>query len=148
MCNPIPYNEVEFQFDDGDIEPTVGETLTRATSLDTGKVTSVTLEGTGTWAGNDAAGTVVMNTLTGLSDIMTDGGTGEWGQDNELINGSVGGASMLTLNGPGIQKRYGTFYPLSDLVLDESGHYLCHPHWEMRWRKKKLDESEINIDDT
>jgi len=74
-------------FDSGSVEPQVGETLTGATSGAVGKVISVTVTG-GTWGGGDAEGSIELGACAGRFN------------DNEDINGSVGGANMLTVNQP------------------------------------------------
>jgi len=74
-------------FDSGSVEPQVGETLTGATSGATGKVISVTVT-SGSWGGGDAAGTIELGACDGRFN------------DNEDVNGSVGGANMLTVNHP------------------------------------------------
>jgi len=74
-------------FDSGSVEPVVGELLTGATSASVGKVISVTVTG-GTWGGTNAAGTIELGACAGRFN------------DNEDINGSVGGANMLTVNEP------------------------------------------------
>lgn len=73
-------------FDSGSVEPQVGETLTGATSGAVGKVISVTVTG-GTWGGGNAEGSIELGAVTGTF------------QDNENIDGSVGGANMLTVDG-------------------------------------------------
>jgi len=73
-------------FDSGSVEPQVGETLTGATSGAVGKVISVTVTG-GTWGGGDAAGSIELGAVSGTF------------QDNEDVNGSVGGANILTVDG-------------------------------------------------
>jgi len=73
-------------FDSGSVEPQVGETLTGATSGAVGKVISVTVTG-GTWGGGNAAGSIELGAVTGTF------------QDNENVDGSVGGANMLTVDG-------------------------------------------------
>jgi len=73
-------------FDSGSVEPQVGETLTGATSGAVGKVISVTVTG-GTWGGGDAAGSIELGAVTGTF------------QDNENVDGSVGGANILTVDG-------------------------------------------------
>lgn len=73
-------------FDSGSVEPVVGETLTGATSGAVGKVITVTVTG-GTWGGGNAAGTIELGAVSGCY------------QDNETVNGSVGGVNILTVNG-------------------------------------------------
>jgi len=74
-------------FDSGSVEPQVGETLTGATSGAVGKVISVTVTG-GTWGGGNAEGSIELGACSGRFN------------DNEDIDGSVGGANMLTVNEP------------------------------------------------
>ncbi|MHA1613320.1 MAG: carbohydrate binding domain-containing protein [Candidatus Thorarchaeota archaeon] len=74
-------------FDSGSVEPQVGETLTGATSGAVGKVISVTVTG-GTWGGGNAEGSIELGACAGRFN------------DNEDVNGSVGGANMLTVNQP------------------------------------------------
>jgi len=74
-------------FDSGSVEPQVGETLTGATSGAVGKVISVTVTG-GTWGGGNAEGSIELGACAGRFN------------DNEGINGSMGGADMLTVNQP------------------------------------------------
>ncbi len=72
-------------FDSGSVEPRVDEVLSGERA--SGTVISVTLL-TGTWAGGNAAGTI---SLGFCSDRF---------YENENIDGSVGGANMLTVNNP------------------------------------------------
>lgn len=74
-------------YDSGSVAPVVGETLTGATSGAVGKVISYTLTG-GTWGGGNAAGAITLGACNGRFN------------DNENINGSVGGANILTVNEP------------------------------------------------
>jgi len=74
-------------FDSGSVEPQIGETLTGATSGAVGKVISVTVT-SGSWGGGDATGSIELGACDGRFN------------DNEDVNGSVGGANMLTVNQP------------------------------------------------
>ena len=74
-------------YDSGSIAPVVGETMTGATSGAVGKIISYTLTG-GTWGGGNAAGVITLGACDGRFN------------DNEDVNGSVGGANMLTVNMP------------------------------------------------
>jgi len=74
-------------FDSGSVEPQAGETLTGATSGAVGKVISVTVTG-GTWGGGDAEGSIELGACSGRFN------------DNEDIDGSEGGANILTVNEP------------------------------------------------
>jgi hypothetical protein len=70
-------------FDSGSTEPTVGETVTGATSAATGVVHRVVLH-SGSYGGGDAAGYIAMTTVTGTF------------QDNEILDGSTAGADFAT----------------------------------------------------
>lgn len=65
----------------GKTEFTAGETITGATSAKTAIVDYWTLSG-GSWAGNDAAGTVYVHTVSGAFQ-------------NEVVNGDAGGEATL-----------------------------------------------------
>ena len=85
---------VGLAFDSGSVEPTVGETVTGATSTDTAIVYSVTLS-SGSWAVGNAAGNLVLISPTGYKadySIFA---------DNELLNGSTAGNNFATANGTG-----------------------------------------------
>lgn len=94
-------------FDSGSVEPQVNEILTGATSAATAKVFSVDRTG-GTWGGTNANGTIELRDCSGCFN------------DNEDINGSVGGANMLTVDHAvgvvGVDKfvKNGAFVPIAD----------------------------------
>lgn len=73
-------------FDSGDTAPTVGETLTGASSGSTGKVSGYSLV-SGTFGAGTAAGWIY---FFHASTVWT---------DNEELNGSVGGSSMMQVAG-------------------------------------------------
>lgn len=129
LCGGEPVKTCELQFDSGSVEPVEDEVLTGATSGDTGIVVSVRLE-SGTWAGGDAAGTVLMSSPTGISDDF------ECFSDNELVTGSTGGVNILTANNDGIVKTEGMPYPEGDTGIYKGKRY-CTQHLEfMRGRDK------------
>lgn len=121
-CSGDLYKTVELQFDSGSVEPTEDETLTGATSGDTGVVDSVKLE-SGTWAGGDAVGTVYLTSPTGIGD------DGECFEDDETVNGSTGGTNILTANGDGITKSDGMPWPEGETGLYKGQRY-CAQHLE------------------
>ena len=134
LCGGNPWYMVEVNFDSGSTEPTVGETLTGAESEHSGIVVSY-YKTTGEWGTGDAAGTVELsdcsNTMDGLAF-----------NDNEILNGSVGGSNLLTADGRGLEKGYGILYPRSHLVF-EDGHYFCKPHYNWRFDRKHREETKI-----
>jgi len=95
--------------------------LTGATSGDTGVVTEVVLE-SGSYAGGDAAGVVVMDSATGADS------DGVCFSDNELVNGSVGGSNIFTANLDGIVKSQGLPYLEGETVVYNGKRY-CLEHY-------------------
>jgi len=125
-------------FDAGSVEPTDGETLTGATSGDTGVVDRTVLL-TGSYAGGDAAGFVELTSPTGA-----DSEQGTIFEDDELINGSTGGSGILTADGDGIYQQYGIIYPKKDMIFYR-GMWICRWHFEW-YAKRKIWDVENRID--
>ena len=138
------YKHAQVWFDSGSAEPTVGEVLTGATSSDTGVVVGTQLH-SGTYAGGDAAGVVTLSTLTGAS---TDSDTllETVFQNDENLNGSTGGANMMTVNGTPYVNKYGRLYPDSEIVEFRGKRY-CREHFEAVWKNKLIDENIIDINE-
>ena len=131
--------QVELRITSGSVEPTVGETITGATSGDTGVVTSVHLE-SGTWAGGDAIATVYMNGHTGI-----DADTGEWGSTTETLNGSTSGSDWATRY-VAPEQVYGRLFAEQEMV-NVDGEWFCMDCYRRRYPKKYLDEYQITDDD-
>lgn len=127
---------VEAPFDNGTAEFAKGETVTGATSGDTGIVAEVELV-SGSWAGGDAAGYLTLSSPTGLDS------DGHWGEDNETITSTSGSA---TLNGKGTKKVQGFSYPQRDMVFAD-GRWYCRWHYNYRFKRKREDENVITIQD-
>jgi len=138
-CDSLWFRAV-LNFDSGSVQPTVGETLTGATSGDTGVVTDSTLL-SGTYAGGDAVGWVEMSDVTGA-----DSEQGTVFQDNEAINGSTGGSGILTANRAGIYQQYGLIFPEKDMIYYR-GQWICR--WHLNWRYKRTwdEENRMNLSD-
>lgn len=137
FCDPVWYRAT-LQFDSGDTEPTVGETLTGHDSDDTGVVTDSYLI-SGTYAGGDAVGWVEMSILTG-QDLEQ----GTIFQDDEFVNGSTGGRNILTADGAGTVQRYGIPYPKKDLIKYR-GRWMCRWHHNWYYKRKWDEENRINV---
>ena len=133
------YKRVEFWFDSGSVEPTVGETLTGATSGDTGAVVSSTLH-SGTFAGGDAEGTVELSGCTGVSDRFA------FEEDEAISRGDATGtdADIMTTDSVGSEKVYGRLYPEWNLATYQGKKY-CIPHYHYVSRKNYERDAEINI---
>jgi len=138
-CSGEIYKTVELQFDSGSVEPVEDETLTGATSGDTGIVVSTTRD-SGTWAGGDAAGTVYLSSPTGISD------DDECFEDDETITGSTGGANIMTVNGDGIVKSEGMPYPEGDGGFFE-GKWYCSTHLNFMLGRDKYSYKLGNLGD-
>lgn len=125
-------------FDSGSVAPTVGETITGATSGDTAVIDKVGLL-SGTYAGGDAAGYMELSSPTGY-----DQDTFEIFSDNEELNGSTSGNSFSTVDHVGSVTSNGTLYPEGDLI-EENGKLYCKFHFKWRfnneWKKEFIYES-------
>lgn len=124
-------------FDSGSVAPTVGETITGATSGDTGVVEGYTLI-SGSFAGLDAVGVIVGNTPAGYDDSNL-----EVFHDNEELNGSVGGANMATVNKSGAVEISGRLTAESNLVTYQGKKY-CRQHFLFKFRHDWLDDVKID----
>ena len=142
-CGPA-YKYAEVWFDSGSTAPTAGETLTGATSTDTGVVVDYQLY-SGTFAGGDAEGVVTLKTLTGVSrdsDTLVE----TVFQDNENLNGDTAGDNCMTVDGTPQVQKYGRLYPESEIV-EFRGVKLCKAHFNWRWDHKLADETQLIIDE-
>jgi len=136
------YKWVEVFFDSGSVEPTADETITGDTSEATGVVVEDSLVlFSGSWAGGDAAGVLMLSTPTGI-----DFDSGDWGEDNETVTGGTGGANMFTLNTAGVRKMFGKLYPESELI-ERDGKYYCKFHYDWRFRGKDRDDDNASSSD-
>ena len=130
------YTRYELDFYSGSVEPIEdSEVLTGATSGKTGIVDDVNKVG-GTWAAGNAHGTIVFTVTSGSSDFGVD----------ELINGSIGGANIMTVR-CSTQRRHGRMYPTRALILRE-GKYYCKPHYRFRFHPKDRDKQKIQIQES
>ena len=129
----------ELKYDSGSVEPQEDETLTGATSGNTGVVTEVEDPITGTWAGGDAAGYLTVKTPSGYdSEQLT------MFEDNELINGSTAGDNCLTCDGEGQIHMNALYYP-KRLMTKYEGRWMCVWHYKWKSRLEELDKQRILI---
>ena len=140
ICGTQTYRVV-VHFDSGSVTPTVGETVTGATSADTGVIEFVQLTD-GTYAGSNAAGVIILTSPTGY-----DSDTSRIFSDNEHLNGSVSGADFADVTGsPGIN-RSGRLHPDWNLITYRGVKY-CREHFRFRFVREWEDESKINISES
>ena len=128
--------QAEVPFTGGKVEPTVGETVTGATSSKTGTVHSWQLD-SGTWAGADAAGRITLSSPSSFTDNL-------WGTEDEVLNGSTAGTAFATMDGQGFKKVYGVFHPRSELVLEDGGYY-CKAHHAFKFKVRRRDENILQV---
>jgi hypothetical protein len=121
------------------VAPTVGETITGATSADTAVVEGHTIV-SGTVAGGDAAGVIEGKTPTGYDDnnleIFTDG---------ETITGSV--SCVAGVHGKGAVQISGRLIPESDIV-EYRGKKYCRPHFRFKFENTWKSEADIEYDES
>jgi hypothetical protein len=129
--------KVLVHFDSGSVAPTVGETITGATSTDTFVVEGYTLI-SGTFAGGDAVGVIEGKTPTGYDDNNLEVFT-----NNENLNGSTAGANFATVNGIGAVQISGRLIPDSEIV-EHRGKYYCKAHFLFDNSQDWLDEAKID----
>ena len=113
------------------VEPTVGETITGASSGATGVVEEVVTEGAATYA-----------MLTSPTGIDSDTGTAFTSGEN--LNGSTSGAAFATASQVGLKKSYGRLFPESALVQEDGGYY-CKFHHAMKYGPRRRDEARIDV---
>ena len=133
-------NKAVISFDSGSTLPVEDETLTGATSANTGIVSEVILT-SGTWAGGDAAGQILLTTPTGY-----DAEAQEIFTDNETLTGSTAGADCATVNGVGSLVVDGVMYPEGDMVFYK-GVWHCKSHYQWRWANEWLDDVKIKLNE-
>ena len=137
VCGPQKYRAV-VHFDSGSVAPIVGETITGATSTDTGVVEFVQLT-EGTYAGGDAVGVMVLTSPTGYDEYNL-----SIFADDENLNGSTAGNNFATVKGIcGINKS-GRLHPDSNLV-EYRGTKYCKDHFRWRFQQQWSDEATLNI---
>lgn len=131
---------VRIPFISGSVQPTLGETLTGATSGATGVVDRVDLR-SGSWAAGDATGDVYLLSPTGFSVAQW-----ECFFASETVNGSVGGTNILTVwsLSNGVLGRQGRLYPESQTGIFRGRRY-CLAHLHMVSDKRLQDEARVDI---
>ena len=145
LCSPKVV-QFELRFDTGSVEPVAGEILTGGSSTDTGVVASVTFGAvrtevvleSGTWAGGDAVGFIVLESCTGITDDSDDGR--HCFEDNEAVTGDSG--ATLVADDVATEKVYMIPWPRQMLYKYE-GKYYCPYHYEFRQRCKELDKAKL-----
>jgi len=138
ICGPLKYRAV-IHFDSGSKEPTVGETVTGATSTDTGVIEFAQLT-EGSYANGDAVGVIILTSPTGYTE------NGYIFSDDENLNGTLAGDNFATVKGIcGINKS-GRLHPDGNLV-EYQGKKYCHDHFAWRFRQAWRDEDSPNINE-
>jgi hypothetical protein len=131
LCGKV-FLFVDMAFDQGTVEPVVGEVLTGASSGCTGVVDRVKLF-SGSWAEGDAKGNILLTEPTGY--VWPDVYCFDTG---EIVTGD-GGAAMVT-DGYGLLKRSGRLWRLGDTILKDGDRY-CIDHYKIHWGKRITDRA-------
>ena len=106
-CNVLSCTQDQkLEFSEGSMTFTAGEILTGQSSEATGNVKTVALE-TGSWAGGDAAGYLILSTVSGTFQA------GEIISDNEGGNATASGPAIPHTNGVGTPQYTTTSAPYS-----------------------------------
>jgi len=147
LCSP-KLIQFELRFDQGSVAPIADEILTGDSSEATGVVATHTISpaGTeqtetdlylesGTWAGGDAKGFVVLNSCTGVTEDDDDGRF--CFEDNEDITGDT--AAVLVADDVAVEKVYMIPWPKTMLSKYE-GKWYCPYHYRFRSTKKEVDK--------
>ena len=127
-------------FDSMSVAPTEGETVTGATSGDTGVLLNYVIT-SGTAAGGDAAGVLELTTPTGYGNVLL-----EIFSDNENLNGSTSGSNFATVNGTGAVQISGRLIPEKDLV-EYRGKTYCRPHFAFKFRREWENDADVDYDE-
>ena len=123
-------DRVEVLYNTASVEPTVGETITGATSGDTG-VVEENVHYMGTYAGGDATGVIVLKNYTGASE-------GECFSSAEHLNGSTAGNNFATTTQAGAVKKSGIMWPRNQMARID-GKLYCKVHAKMVLSAETLD---------
>jgi hypothetical protein len=139
LCGSRRYQAI-VHFTNGTTTPAEHETVTGATSLDTGVLDKYVLI-SGTFAGSDAAGVFILTSPTGYDaanlEIFTSG---------ELLNGSTAGNSFAKVNRTGAVQITGRLIPGCDLVTYEGKDY-CKAHFQFKFARTWQDEAEVDYNE-
>jgi hypothetical protein len=85
---------------------------------------------------------VMLSSCTGVTEDSTNGR--HCFQADEVLNGSVGGASIAVADDIGTEKAYGVMYPLGYLVKYK-GKYYCPDHYNAKLKTDLRTEGEIDV---
>ena len=139
MCGSRRYSAL-VHFDSGSVAPSVGETITGATSTDTAVIEKVWLTG-GSYAGGDAVGVIGLTSPTGYDSIILEIFT-----NDENLNGSTSGNNFATVNKIGAVQVTGRLIADKDLITYRGKKY-CSQHFRFKFENDWLDEVKIDRDE-
>jgi hypothetical protein len=139
LCGSRLYRAL-VHFDSGSVTPTVGETITGATSGDTGVLANYT-KTSGTVAAGDAVGVMEMTSPTGYDSILLEIFT-----NDENLNGSVSGLNFATVNKTGAVQVSGRLIADGDIVTYRGKKY-CSAHFAFKFRREWEDEVKMPTDE-
>lgn len=127
-------------FYSGSVTPTEGETVTGASSGDTGVLSRYVLV-SGTIAGGDGVGILEFTSPTGYDlanlEIFT---------KDELLNGSTSGSNFATATNTGAIQISGRLVPEQDLV-EYRGKKYCRAHFRFKYENDWKDEAKVDTNE-
>ena len=140
LCGSRRYRAM-VHFYSGSVTPTEGETVTGASSGDTGVLARYVLV-SGTIAGGDGVGILEFTSPTGYDlanlEIFT---------KDELLNGSTSGDNFATATNKGAIQVSGRLIPEQDLV-EYRGKKYCRAHFRFTYESEWLDQADVNQDES
>jgi hypothetical protein len=139
VCGPVTYRAI-IHFDSGSTAPTVGETVTGATSGHTGIIEFAQLT-SGTYVGGDAAGVLILTSPTGHNHDSL-----RIFSEDENLSGSSSGDNFCDVDGTPTVNINGRLHPDWNLI-EYRGLYYCKEHFEFMFRKEWEDEEKISTDE-
>lgn len=139
LCGSRRYRAL-VHFKQGAVTPTEGETVTGASSGDTGILARYVLI-SGTAAGGDAVGVMEFTSPTGYDLANLEIFTKE-----ESLNGSTSGNAFCVAMNKGAIQVSGRLIPEQDLV-EYRGKKYCREHFRFKYSNDWLDEAKVETDE-
>jgi len=139
ICGPVKLRAV-VHFDSGSVAPTIGETVTGATSTDTGVIEFAQLTD-GSYANGDAVGVIILTSPTGYDEYNL-----SIFSDDEALNGSTAGNNFATAKGISGITKSGRLHPDWNLI-EYRGVKYCKRHYAFIFSQEWKDEEKINLNE-
>ena len=136
LCGSL-YRQALVHFKQGTVTPTEHETVTGASSGDTGVLDRYVLV-SGTFAGGDAAGIFILTSPTGYDDNNLEIFT-----KDESLNGSTSGNAFAVATNKGAVEVSGRMIPDSE-IIEYRGKKYCKAHFRFKFEHDWEDEIKVD----